>query len=136
MSLKERVKVRWKLRRVRNRLLRLLENEQLTPEQSDAVAQEATAFYDPLNRRLSYLLTEKLKDQAQRWGVEVPSVSDQPEWWAGPEKGLRYLNHHGLARVQRLVRNARRAEIKWWAELLVPILALIVAILSLTRGSH
>jgi hypothetical protein len=87
--------------------------------------------WNEAERYYSYLLER----EAERWGVEIPKSSEFYDFagTTNPEAPLRTLNEQGRARVSKQVRAARLAYWKTWIQLLVPILALIVAILALMK---
>jgi hypothetical protein len=87
-----------------------------------------------------------LEKEAEKFGIEIPV---RPDWFsteliaydpdnlddvAQPEPIVgRWLNETGRTMISKQVRDARFAYWKGWAELLVPILALIVAALALFK---
>jgi hypothetical protein len=83
-----------------------------------------------------------LEKQAERFGIEIPV---RPDWFSTEIKPAnadtldsrdtidRWLNETGRTMITKQVRDARFAYWKGWAEILVPILALIVAIIALLK---
>jgi hypothetical protein len=77
---------------------------------------------------LAVIESDVLRRRAGYWGVELP---DQTSEWDEDITGRTYLGYSAKARVKRAVRQAMRAEIRWWAEVTVPILALLVALATI-----
>lgn len=99
---------------------------------SDEIAQEVGVSFEMLRECESKMLIQK----ATRWGIDVPY---KPEWYV-VESGSRtqdfyvtlpYLNQTGTAILTQRIRKARLAYWKGWAEILITVLSLIVAILAL-----
>jgi hypothetical protein len=81
---------------------------------------------------------------AEKWGIEVPY---KREWYSfeikNPDPGIvpgetvtiykNSLNSLGLSVINKQIRDARFAYWKGWIDLLIPILALIVAALALFK---
>ena len=71
--------------------------------------------------------------KAQRWGIEVPY---KKEWYIVKERNdepVYWLNEVGKAVIIRQIRNEQFAHWRRWAEILIPILSLIVAIIALMK---
>ena len=88
--------------------------------------------------------------QASRLGIEVSTSSEKPGWWDDDyEDGMpneaivEWLNAFGRTATTKLIRAERRANAEWWLtkiilpvlQVLVPIIALILGVLSVTRGT-
>jgi hypothetical protein len=85
--------------------------------------------------------SDDLIKEAIRWGVEVP---DRPDWWTeyksvGPSTinpqtmSYKWLNDVGLSMISKQVRDERFEYWKGWAQILVPILSLLVAIIAMLK---
>ena len=86
-------------------------------------------------------ISDDLVKEAVQWGVEVP---DRTDWWTeyisvspstiNPQsKEYRWLNDVGLSMISKHVRDARFEYWRGWAQILIPILSLIVAIIALLK---
>lgn len=88
----------------------------------------------PLEKRLNIIESMELEIEAGRLGIDIPT--DKEGWWedTGSEilKG-QMLTEIGKEGVRKLIKEERFRVIKRWAEILIPILSLLVAILALTR---
>jgi hypothetical protein len=81
-----------------------------------------------------------LIQEAVRWGIDVPH---RPEWHTElkdtdphtmpKRRTMIWLNDTGRSVVSKQIRDARFAYWKGWAEILVPVLALLVAIIALLK---
>lgn len=81
-----------------------------------------------------------IENKAAKWGIELPN---KPEWYDSAlikldpdgtsEEMCRWLNQSGITMVSRQIKEARFAYWKQWVDLLVPILALLVAALALLK---
>jgi hypothetical protein len=99
---------------------------------SHEASQERATISEMLRECDSKILIEK----ATQWGIEV---RDKPDWYSqkiDQEGGvltlfLPYLNQTATAILTHRIRKARMAYWKGWAEVLVTILSLLVAILAL-----
>jgi hypothetical protein len=80
---------------------------------------------------LRWLETKKVKNTAARLGVEIPEGFIGGHSEENKYTGRTYLNDEGLTYYRRHIARARFAYWKQWAELLVPILSLLVAIIAL-----
>jgi hypothetical protein len=79
-----------------------------------------------------------LVQEALRWGIDV-----DPEWHVElidtdshtmPQlKQPAWLNETGRMKLRKQIRDARFAYWKGWAEIIIPILALLVAIIALVK---
>jgi len=78
--------------------------------------------------------------KAQSWGIEV---SYRQEWYTlkdrnddpgtSGDRAVLLLNEAGKAAITKQIRNEQFAYWKHWAEILIPILSLIVAIIALSK---
>ena len=129
--------------------LRAIEWEISAVEVMGGGAQPAVYPSGRLRRAETQKLLEKydsrvLEAKAERYGIEIPV---KPEWFAteiimldfatvpeGAESITdRWLNETGRTMVSKLISEARFAYWKRWADMLVPILALVVAALALFK---
>lgn len=83
--------------------------------------------------------SDKLIQEAIQWGVEIP---DREDWWTeyiseSPSRlhtqKLEWLSPIGQTMVSKQIRDARFAYWKGWAEILIPILSLLVAIIAILK---
>ena len=96
-------------------------------------------------RTLDIFESNLLRQKARRMGVEIPK---KPGWWdndieefmalnvpAGDMDNLAnwWLTEDGRSIVAKQVSDAQLAYWKRWAELLIPILSLIIAIIALLK---
>ena len=81
---------------------------------------------------LDWLGTMPLVRKAEKLGIETPQ-----EWWItrrdNPYVEKNYLNSENRAKLQRLVGEERFKQANNWAGLLVPIVALLVALVALMK---
>lgn len=87
----------------------------------------------PLERRLRILDSIYLVKEAARLDIDIP---EKDNWWKDSGSEIwqgRVLTDIGQEGLRKLIREARFRIIKKWAELLIPILSLLIAILALTR---
>lgn len=104
---------------------------------SDIKTHEAAQERARLSEQLRECESNILIERATGWGIEV---LDKPEWYSVTNKGrtvnivLPYLNQKGTAIINHQIRIARFAYWKSWAEILIPILSLIIAILALLKS--
>lgn len=97
---------------------------------------------DKIKRLIEQHDSRQIVRQAERFGIEIPV---KPEWFTTEIKHIdpdnleseevmdRWLNETGRTMIERQVKEARFAYWKRWADILVPILALIVAIIALLK---
>ena len=89
--------------------------------------------------KLDLYETRHLIGTAESWGIEVPYKADWYQRDVDDSGGVELvtfsdrLNTLGKAVITRQIREARRASVKWWADILIPILALLVAFLALFK---
>lgn len=96
---------------------------------------------EPLEDRFDVIETERLERKASRMCIEIPR--DKEGWWRSVDTArvtdgqlsivVSVLTSPGQRGVRKLIREERIRTTKRWFDLLVPILALIVAILALIR---
>ena len=80
---------------------------------------------------------------AEKWGIDIPN---RPEWYSTEIKEVdpddfdgrdtvidRWLNEEGRTMITRQIREARFTSWKRWIDLLVPILALLVAFVAVFK---
>jgi hypothetical protein len=94
---------------------------------------EWEAKYSALDRRYLALMTRRRKRQAEWWSVDLPSLEEEPDWWRKPERGLPHLTHRGVVKTGLMVGDRRFDRIKRWVDLLIPVLALLVALAALLK---
>lgn len=94
--------------------------------------------------QLDRLESDYIIKKAQSWGIEVPR---KQEWYVGHFKNpdpdnipgetiaieQEWLNDIGKAVITKQIRDARFAYWKGWVDLLIPILALVVALIALLK---
>ncbi len=83
----------------------------------------AETEYD--QNELDSLLQENLMRAAKKIGLAIPANYYEGEW---PLK--RTLSYEGVVWTRREINKMRRANFKSWSEIIVPILALLVALVS------
>jgi hypothetical protein len=98
------------------------------PRSAEADQERATAAI-----RLRHHEIKMLIYKAAMWGVEPPKERD---WYlAETNSELKIvtpdLNDSAVAMIQHRIRNARLEYWKGWAQMLIPILSLLIAILAL-----
>lgn len=135
-----------KIRATRRRLLRLELRDfdtrlrvdmpkLLKAAEFQGIAKERKALLDQLEN----LETRYLIRKAESWGIEVPYKADWYQRDIDDSGGVELvtfsdrLNTLGKAVITRQIREARRASMKWWADILVPLIALAVAFLALFK---
>lgn len=107
---------------------------------SDLVADYETARQEP-RHELAWMETIRMRDKARRFGITLPPFDDSDCWEQGKfweKRGEAFvagmlLTEDGIAEVERRVREARFVYWKGWAEVLIPILSLLVAIIALLK---
>ena len=127
MNRKVRRETRRKIRRLSERLRRM-EGGSFTEYQ------QIKDIIDRCSLNDAIFETERLTEKASKRGVDVPN--DKDGWWR--ETGaaidgapLMVLTDNGKAGVRRLIRAERLKTTEQWVRIIIPILALIVAILAL-----
>jgi hypothetical protein len=131
-----------KMKRIR---LRQLDSEVIqktlrtTGETQESLLTEYRAVRQPIETALFFSITGRLMLQAQFYTIDVPTSEEQPDWWEmriDKRGGIKCLSRRGIAQVKKLIRAERRANIKFYAELLVPILSLLVALAAILSNSN
>jgi hypothetical protein len=134
-----------KIREIRNKILslELAEMDAMSrrniPEEKNAelamIAADRAYQLDLLEHYECRYLIRK----AESLGIEVPY---KPEWYVmrvedpkrpreTVEVKQQNLNNLGKAVINRQIREARRASVKWWIDVLIPVLALLVALAAI-----
>jgi hypothetical protein len=133
---------RWKIkRRIRQLNKALYEGAKPpTPQELEIIETELL----PLEERFSFVETGRLQRKAEPLSIEIPNENEKPDWWrtgirvSAVVEGKLYeietkaLSTKGQRRVRKLIWEERLRITKRWAELLIPILSLIVAILAIS----
>jgi hypothetical protein len=95
-----------------------------------------------LKRLLDIYDSQALSKRAEKYGIEIPA---RPDWYSSaiklPDPNRadeetvidRWLNETGRTMISKQIRDERFAYWKKWADMLVPILALVVAALALFK---
>ena len=114
-----------KLRRELERLRKFYEPDLRTKTGADHESLLAEYFseQDIVEYQLREIESRQLVRRARRWFVDIPTGDS---WDRGPAG--HFLTQKAADALRRAVRDERRKEIKWWAELVMPILALLVAL--------
>lgn len=77
---------------------------------------------------LAQLETDLRIEKAGFWSVEIP---DTPEWWQrNPWNSGRTLTHRGVVVADRLIRDERRATVKWWVEAVTQVGTTIIGVIG------
>jgi hypothetical protein len=125
---KERRRLRGKIKRFPKRLAHIV-----APSGSEEYKKVFKEF-EALNKSLEYLETIKLERAAMRLGIDIPY---DKEGWSRKIQiiftVIPVLTERGRAGVRKMIRDERFKTTEQWIKILLPILALIVAILSLLR---
>ena len=129
-SLWREYRLRWKLWRL-DRWLDRQFAKTLSDEETSRIGDEYIDKFRRLDNRLLWELTRRRKRQAEFWVVDIPNDSEEPTWWDTPRKGLKHLNHRGVAKAGKLIEIERRDWIRAYASILISILSLLIAMLSL-----
>jgi hypothetical protein len=130
-GLTQELRIRWRIWSLERGVYRQVNDDSLSQDRVNEIVNEWAEAHEKLDRRFLSLITRKLKDQAEFWTIDLPNEDEQPDWWEKPVKGTWQLSHRGVARAKKLIRTERRHAIKWWVDLLVPILALLVALAAI-----
>ena len=102
---------------------------------------------DRLQGLLGQLDSQLLEREAVTWGIDIPDSSNKPDWYTAKTKNPYpddlpgemvmlvndWLNEKGRTIVTKQIRDARFEYWRGWAQILIPILSLIVAILALLK---
>ena len=101
-----------------------------TEQQEHDVDQEWTYEVEEYLDRLGVLRTKPLVKQATKWEVEIP----QTAWSDDRYENSRYISPPEQVKLRRRIRDARRDAVRWWIQVLMPPLSLIVALVALLTG--
>lgn len=81
---------------------------------------------------LGELETRRLVRRAEKRGLEVP---DDNTWWTHhAETDTKYLRPEARARVKRMIRNDFRESVKWWVDVLAPVLGALTGLIGALIG--
>jgi len=130
-----------KLRRLKKEIREIREHHEQrlrdveTDDELKALMEESGAKISPLECERQTLISDKVRADAAKFGVHVPSSSESPETWkkTGRYTPNTYLTSQSRARLTREISEARFLYWERWARLLVPILSLMVAIVALLK---
>lgn len=126
------------------------ETRALALEDQKREIEDRQAWLEWLNGQINAMESELLLSEAETWGIEMPT---KPECYVPaiktPDSFKMYLrtkgdsevgdevpthlSRQGRTMITKQIRDARRANAKWWVEVLTPVLALAVAFLSLFK---
>lgn len=106
-----------------------------TDDELRALAEESATKSAPLECEWQTLISDKVRANAAKFGIHVPTSNESPESWkkTGRYTPNTYLTSQARARLTREISEARFVYWERWAKLLVPILSLLVAIAALLR---
>jgi hypothetical protein len=94
--------------------------------------------YDPqigkLRTELESPPTDRVVRTARSFGIEPPNLENRDYWEKLPSTDTYLLTKHGLSQLKLQISTARFSYWKEWSQIVVPILALIVAILALMKS--
>ena len=122
----------WNERRERNRLRRDLRRlaklfrpePNLSEDELMSLAAEHSMERRPIEHRLWAIETAHLNRWADRLSIDVQTKWDD----TGRETGDAFFSKDNRNALRRAIRSEQRAILKFWAELLIPILSLLVAL--------
>ena len=78
--------------------------------------------------------TDRVVKTARSFGIEPPSLENRDYWEKIPSTDVHVLTKHGFVQLKRQISTARLSYWKQWSEIMVPILALLVALLALLKS--
>ena len=94
--------------------------------------------YEPqagkLRTELESPKTDRVVKTGRRFGIEPPSLENRDYWAKIPSTDVHVLTKYGFAQLKRQISTARFSYWKQWSEIVVPILALLVALLALVKS--
>lgn len=122
--------------------LRRVRGEVVPPAQAEKIQRRREEISDFLD----IYKTRHLIHKAESWGIEVPYKEEWHRFQTKyPEPGKvtggvywtikESLNSLGIAVITKQIREARRASVKWWIDVLIPVMALAVAIGAVFRDA-
>jgi hypothetical protein len=141
---------RTKLGKIRQRLF-VLDTEIALAERWGEPPLVLSTMYEALRNNSALerqYLSKLLIEEAESWGIEVPERNDWREIIVISGIGVdstntvdptiewpvTILSVKGRTMITKQIREARLAYWKSWAEILIPILSLVVAIIALLKG--
>ena len=98
-------------------------------EEFDRLLAEYFGERDIVDAQLASIESDDLIRRAKRWSVDIPAGA----WERGPTGEL-YLKDETRAAIGRAVKNERRTEVKWWVDILIPVLSLLIALVAVIGG--
>jgi hypothetical protein len=81
---------------------------------------------------LEFLESRRVLRRAYKWEIDVPTGDGM--WTSDQYDNTRYLTFHAQRKLRRAIRDARRESVKWWMQLILPILSLLVALVGAMIG--
>ena len=76
--------------------------------------------------------------ELETWQIEKEAkqflITIDPSWYEKDRAGHSVLDKDARARVMRMVRDARRENIKWWVGVIVPILGTLTGLIGTIIG--
>jgi len=143
MSRRERRKLVKSLRRVEQHIWDMEVMGHIGPPGTKTINPRGREARARLQTLLGQYDSRKITRLAERWGIDIPN---RPEWYSTEIKEVdpdefdgrdtvidRWLNEEGRTMISRQISEARFASWKRWVDLLVPILALLVALVAVFK---
>ena len=107
--------------------------EEVRREDQNVLVQEWEWKSGCLDTELGKIKTDKLVRRAERRGIDL--CANQDWWdsidegeWTGMESQIKVLTDNGLAQAKRLIRDDFRQSVKWWVEVVAPVVAALTGL--------
>ncbi len=131
----KRRKLRRELKAVKKKYIPLLNAAMQTHGSNEYIRLKFE--YDPqvgkLRKELESPRTDRVVKTASSFGIEPPILENRDYWEKLPSTDVYVLTRHGFSQLNRQISTARLSYWKEWSQIIIPVLALIVAILALLK---
>lgn len=103
-----------------------------TPQERGVADQIAYSITQWEQNRITLLMQEEILNKLGTVPFDVPD-----EYWADAGRGYqRVLTHKGEVWARHELKKLRKADIEFWAKLVLPVVALVISIIALVKESH
>lgn len=101
-----------------------------TDQEEHHIDQEWVEAIEQYQVSMGVLKTKRLIKLANRWEVEIPSGA----WTNDRYENVRYIAPPHQIKLRRSIRDARREAVKWWVQLLTPIISVLTGLAGALIG--
>ena len=126
-----------KLKNTFDRLIAQAEREK-NHKRVEMLIGQAFMEYKFVNDKINVLVTNRLREEAERLGIPTPPLSDEESWEYGCKKDVVFLGVRAQSQLRGEIRKERRerfeAKTLWIIRIFLPLIGLLIGLIGAITG--